>query len=134
MMSSLLKHNMYLASAFFSKSVQDMNVKFDMTTKDKTVFGCLQATHAQDFFLAILFDDIGQHMSLVEYRTILKYRLMVSLFLADRVCLVSHKACLDTFEEDTIHCKELLGFKYRYEFVRDVLFGIFQRVRISMKK
>lgn len=62
-----------LASALFSKSVQDMDVKFDMTTRQNTVFGCLQATHAQDFLLAILIDSLGQHMFPVEYRTILKY-------------------------------------------------------------
>ena len=52
-----------LASALFSKSVQDMEVKFDMTTRQKTIFGCLQAAHAQDFLLAIPIDGIGQHMS-----------------------------------------------------------------------
>jgi len=41
-----------LASALFSKSVQDMQVKFDMTTRQKAIFGCLQAAHAQDFLLA----------------------------------------------------------------------------------
>jgi len=40
-----------LASALFSKSVQDMEVKFDMTTRQKAILGCLQAAHAQDFFL-----------------------------------------------------------------------------------
>ena len=41
-----------LASAFFSKSFQDMDVKFDMTTRQNAIFGCLQAAHAQDFLLA----------------------------------------------------------------------------------
>jgi len=48
-----------LATALFSKSVQDMKVKFDMTTRHKTFFGCLQATHSQDFLLAILIDGLG---------------------------------------------------------------------------
>jgi hypothetical protein len=39
-----------LASALFSKSVQDMKVKFDMTTRQNAVLGCLQAAYAQDFF------------------------------------------------------------------------------------
>jgi len=42
-----------LVSALFSKSVQDMEVKFDMSTRQKTIFGCLQAAHAHDFLLAI---------------------------------------------------------------------------------
>jgi len=51
-----------LVSALFSKSVQDMEVKFNMTTRQKTIFGCLQAAHAQDFLLAIPIDGLGQHM------------------------------------------------------------------------
>ena len=35
-----------LASTLFSKSVQDMEVKFDMTTRQKAIFGCFQAAHA----------------------------------------------------------------------------------------
>ena len=50
------------------------------------------------------------------------------------VCLVCHKACLDTFGEHVIHYKELPGFKYRHDFVRDVLFDIFRRAGISVKK
>ena len=69
-----------LASAIFSKIVQDMEVKFDMTVRQKAVLGCLQAAHVQDFLLAIPIDGLGQHMSPVEYRTILKYRLIIPLF------------------------------------------------------
>jgi hypothetical protein len=32
------------------------------------------------------------------------------------------------------HCKELTGFEYRYDLVRDVLFDIFRHVVISVKK
>ena len=75
------------ASALFSKSVQDIEVKFDMTTRQKAIFGCLQAAHAQDFLLVIPIDGLGQHMSQVEYRTIFRYRLMIPLFPIDKVCL-----------------------------------------------
>jgi len=111
-----------------------MEVKFDMTTRQKAIFGCLQATHAQDFFLAIPIDGLGQHISPVEYRTNLRYRLMIPQFPIDEVCPVCRKACLDTFGEHVVHCKELLGFKYRHYFVRDVLFDIFRRTEISVKK
>jgi hypothetical protein len=57
-----------LASALFNKSVQDMEVKFDMTTRQKAIFGCLQAAHAPNFLLAIPIDGLGQHMSPMEYR------------------------------------------------------------------
>jgi len=123
-----------LASALFSKSVQDMKVKFDMTTRQKAIFGCLQAPHAQDFLLAIPIDELGQHMSPVGYRTILRYRLMIPLFSIDEVCPVCRKACLNTFGEHVVHCKELFGFKFRHDFVRDLLFDIIRRVGVSVKK
>nr|GEZ51745.1 reverse transcriptase domain-containing protein [Tanacetum cinerariifolium] len=69
-------------------------------------------------------DDFGQHMSPVEYRTIPKYRLMIPLFLVDAICPACRKACLDSFEEHVVHCKELSGFKYQHDMVRDVLFDI----------
>ncbi|GJZ83075.1 hypothetical protein Tco_0648248 [Tanacetum coccineum] len=73
-------------------------------------------------------------MSPVEYRTILKYRLMISLFPVDAICPVCRKACLDSFGEHAVHCKELSGFKYRHDMVRDVLFYICRRAGISAKK
>jgi len=73
-------------------------------------------------------------MSPVEYRTILRYRLMIPLFPIDEVRLVYRKTCLDTFGEHVVHCKEFSGFKYRHDFVRDVLFDIFIRAGISVKK
>jgi len=86
-----------LASALFSKSVQDMEVKLDMTARQKRIFGCLQAAHAHDFLQAIPIDGLGQHMSSVEYRTILRYRLMIPLFPISEVCPIFRKVCLDTF-------------------------------------
>jgi len=59
-----------LVISFFSKIVQDMEVKFDMTTRQKIVLGCWQEKHAQYFHLDIPIDGLGQHMSYVEYRTI----------------------------------------------------------------
>ncbi|GKB56811.1 hypothetical protein Tco_0912997 [Tanacetum coccineum] len=58
------------------------------------------------------FDGLSQHMSSVEYHTILKNRLMISLFLVDAICPVCRKAYLDSFGEHAVHCKELPGFKY----------------------
>ncbi|GJU04921.1 hypothetical protein Tco_1121351 [Tanacetum coccineum] len=123
-----------LASALFSEMVKDMKVHFDMTVRQKAVFECLRAPHAQDFLLAIPIDRLGQHMSPVEYRTILKYRLMIPLFSDDAICPVCRKACLDSFGEHAVHCKELPGFKYRHDMVRDVLFYICRHAGISVKK
>ncbi|MCH82695.1 auxilin-like protein [Trifolium medium] len=69
-----------------------------MTSRQKVGFGCLQASHAQDFLLVIPVDGLGQHMSQVD-----------SLW-------------------------EFPGFKYRHEFVRDVLWDIFNRAGVFVKK
>ncbi|GJV90266.1 hypothetical protein Tco_1538079 [Tanacetum coccineum] len=100
--------------------VKDMEVHFDMTMRQKAVFECLRAPHAQDFLLAIPIDGLGQHMSPMEYRTILKYRHMIPLFSVDVICPVCRKACLDSFGEHAVHCKELPRFKYRHDMLRDV--------------
>ncbi|RHN46397.1 hypothetical protein MtrunA17_Chr7g0241771 [Medicago truncatula] len=81
-----------------------------------------------------MIDGLGQHMSPVEYHTIIRYRLMIPLFLIVEGCPVCRKAYLDTFGEHAVHCKELFGFKYRHDFVRDVLFDIFRLAGISVKK
>ncbi|GJV51948.1 hypothetical protein Tco_1447689 [Tanacetum coccineum] len=128
------KAQQILASALFSEMVKDMKVHFDMTVRQKAVFECLRTPHAQDFLLAIPTDELDQHMSPVEYRTILKYRLIIPLFPVDAICPVCRKACLDSFGEHSVHCKELPCFKYRHDMVRDVLFYICRRAGISAKK
>nr|GEY23295.1 hypothetical protein [Tanacetum cinerariifolium] len=99
---------------------------------NKDTFECLRAPHAHDFLLAIPIDGLGQHMSPVEYRTILKYRLMIPLFPVDAICPVCRKACLDFFGEHAVHCKELPGFKYRHDMVRDVLFDIWKHACVDL--
>nr|GEY87980.1 putative reverse transcriptase domain-containing protein [Tanacetum cinerariifolium] len=123
-----------LASALFSEMVKDMKVHLHMTVRLNAVFECLCAPHAQDNLLAILIDGLGQHMSTVEYRTILKYRIFIPLFSIDDICPVCRKACLDSFGEHAVHYKELLGFKYRHDMVRDVIFYVYRRARISAKQ
>jgi hypothetical protein len=59
---------------------------------------------------------------------------MIHLFLIDEVCPIYCKVCLDNFGEHAVHCRELSGFKYRHDFVRDVLFDIFRRIGVSVKK
>ncbi|KAL8251129.1 hypothetical protein R6Q59_034822 [Mikania micrantha] len=73
-------------------------------------------------------------MSVVEYRAILKYRLMIPLFPVDEPCPICRKVCLDKFGEHAVHCKELPGFKYRHDLVRDVLCDVLKRAGISAKK
>ncbi|GJV88413.1 hypothetical protein Tco_1532351 [Tanacetum coccineum] len=97
-----------------------MKVYFNMTVRQKAE--CLCTPRAQDFLLAIPVDWLGQHMSPVKYRTIIKYRLMIPLFPVDEICPVCRKVCLNSFREHAVHSKELSGFKYRHDMVRDVLF------------
>ena len=123
-----------LASALFSGIVKGMEVKFGLTARQKAVLECLRAPHAQDFLSVAPIDGLGQHMSAVEYRTILKYRLMIPLFTEGAPCPICHKMCLDSFGEHAVHCKDMPGFKYRHDFVRDVLFDILKRAGISAKK
>ncbi|GJU45529.1 zf-CCHC domain-containing protein [Tanacetum coccineum] len=95
---------------------------------------CLRAPRAQNFLTVILIEGLGQLMSALEYRTILKYRLMIPLFLVDEPCPVCRKVYLDSFGEHAVHCKELPGFKYRHDLVRDVMYDVLKRARISSKK
>ncbi|GJX19768.1 hypothetical protein Tco_0222445 [Tanacetum coccineum] len=59
---------------------------------------------------------------------------MIPLFMVDAICLICRKVCLDSFREHAVHCKELSGFKYRYDMVRDVLLDICRHAGISVKK
>jgi hypothetical protein len=59
---------------------------------------------------------------------------MIPLFPIDKVCHVCSKAYLDTFGEHVVHCKELPNFKYRHNFVKDVLFDILRWEGVSVKK
>ncbi|GJU97879.1 putative reverse transcriptase domain-containing protein [Tanacetum coccineum] len=109
---------------------------FSCFTNKDTTTSKAQQTLASALFSEIVKDGngLGQHMSPVEYRTILKYRLMIPLFLVDAICPVCRKACLDFFREHAVHCKELPGFKYYHDMVRGVLFDICRRAEISTKK
>ncbi|KAM0065327.1 putative exostosin [Helianthus debilis subsp. tardiflorus] len=73
-------------------------------------------------------------MSAVEYCAILRYRLMIHLFPVDEPCPVCRKACLDSFGEHAIHSKKLSGFKYRHDWVSDVLCDVLKWTEISAKK
>ena len=123
-----------LANALYGEIVKTVEEKFALSPRQRAVFECLRAPHAQDFLSVIPIEGLGQCMSAVEYRAILKYRLMVPLFPVDDPCPVCRKACLDSFGEHAVHCKELPGFKYRHDLVRDVLYDVLKREGISAKK
>jgi len=48
-------------------------------------------------------------MSPMEYRTFLRYCLMIPLFPIDEVCPICRKACLDTFGEMSFIVRSFLG-------------------------
>ncbi|KAJ0885045.1 hypothetical protein HanPSC8_Chr10g0440881 [Helianthus annuus] len=123
-----------LANALFSKIAQSLGEAFDLSPRQKAVFECLKGPHAQEFLTVIPIEGLGQCMSAVEYRTILKYRLMIPMYPEDETCPICRKACMDKYGEHAVHCKELPGFKYRHDWVRDVLGEILRRAGISAKK
>ncbi len=113
-----------LASAFNCKTIQTTGEIFEMSSCQKTVFECLKESHAQDFLIALPINGLGQRMSAVEYRAILKYYLMIPMFPVDEPCPVCKKACLDKFGKHAFSCKEMSGFKYRHDLVRDALWDV----------
>lgn len=68
---------------------------------------------------------------MVEYHIIVRYHLMIILFLIDELCLVFQKERSDTFREHSVNCRELSSFKYLNKFVKGVLFD---KEGVSMKK
>ncbi|KAL8257952.1 hypothetical protein R6Q59_029993 [Mikania micrantha] len=116
-----------LANALFSKIAQSLGEAFDLSPRQKAVFECLKGPHAQEFLTVIPIEGLGQCMSAVEYRSILKYRLMIPMYPEDETCPICRKACMDKYGEHAVHCKELPGFKYRHDWVRDVLWDILRR-------
>ncbi|GJX43750.1 kinase RLK-Pelle-CrRLK1L-1 family protein, partial [Tanacetum coccineum] len=71
--------------------VKSLGVSFDLSPRQKAVVECLRAPRAQNFLTVIPIEGLGQHMSALEYRTILKYRLMIPLFPVDEPCPVCRK-------------------------------------------
>ncbi|KAL8253466.1 hypothetical protein R6Q59_037159 [Mikania micrantha] len=114
-----LKAQHVLTSAFFSGIIQNLGVNFNLSPRQKAVLECLRALHAQDLQRVVPIDGLGQHMSTLEYRAILKYRLMIPLFPSDEPCPVCNKVCLDSFGEPA---------------VRDVLCDVLKRANIYAKK
>nr|GEW25713.1 auxilin-like protein [Tanacetum cinerariifolium] len=114
--------------------VKSLGVSFNLSPSQKAVVKCLRALCARIFLTVMPIEGLGQHMSALEYRTILKYWLMIPLFSVDEPCPVCRKVCLDSLGEHAVHCKELPGFKYRHDLVRDFLCDVLKRARISSKK
>ncbi|KAF5800885.1 hypothetical protein HanXRQr2_Chr06g0241771 [Helianthus annuus] len=93
-----------LANALFSKIAQSLGEAFDLSPRQKAVFECLKGPHAQEFLIVIPIEGLGQCMSAVEYRTILKYRLMIPMYPEDETCPICRKACMDKYGEHAVHC------------------------------
>lgn len=68
---------------------------------------------------------------MVEYHIIVRYHLIIILFLIDELCLIFHKERLDTFREHLVNCREFSSFKYLNKFVKGVLFD---KEGVSMEK
>ncbi|MFS7899287.1 putative exostosin [Helianthus anomalus] len=86
-----IKAQKILANALYGEIVKTVEEKFAFSPRQRAVFECLRAPHAQDFLSVVPIEGLGQCMSAVEYRAILKYRLMIPLFPADDPCPVCRK-------------------------------------------
>jgi hypothetical protein len=78
----------------------------------------LQTTHAQYFLLAISIKELGQHISLVKYRIILKYFLMIILFPIVEVwfiCYMQNVSCA------SIHNQFIASDNKKYRSHKDCL-------------
>nr|GEV49537.1 putative reverse transcriptase domain-containing protein [Tanacetum cinerariifolium] len=62
----------FLACALFSEIVKSLGVSFDLSPRQKAMVECLRAPYAQNFLTVVPIEGLGQHMSALEYRTILK--------------------------------------------------------------
>ncbi|KAJ0898260.1 hypothetical protein HanRHA438_Chr08g0354831 [Helianthus annuus] len=78
-----IKAQKILANALYGEIVKTVEEKFALSPWQRAVFECLRAPNAQDFLSVVPIEGLGQCMSAVEYRAILKYRLMVPLFPVD---------------------------------------------------
>ncbi|MFS7939598.1 putative exostosin [Helianthus anomalus] len=116
------------------KIARSLGETFDLTPRQKAVIECFKGPHVQDFFTVIPIEGLGQCMSAVEYKAILKYRLMIPMYPEDETRPICRKACMDKYGEHAVHCKELPGFKCRHDWVRDVSGDILRRAVISAKK
>jgi hypothetical protein len=127
-----LKSNMFWRVYFLIRLLTTWKLILTWPQGKKIVFGCLKTEHAHNFLVTIPIDGLGQHMSPVEYRTIIRYCLMIPLFSKDEVCPVCCKACLDTLGGHATHYRELLkgismmfsGWFYYYFYVILVVFSI----------
>ncbi|MFS8000676.1 putative exostosin [Helianthus anomalus] len=59
---------------------------------------------------------------------------MIHMYPEDETCPICRKACMDKYGEYAVHYKEVPVFKYRHDWVRDVLGDILRRAGISAKK
>ncbi|KAL5710701.1 hypothetical protein ACHQM5_021234 [Ranunculus cassubicifolius] len=73
-------------------------------------------------------------MTPVEYRAILRYRLLIPLYKDGERCSVCKKDQLDAFGDHAAHCRYYPGFKYRHDHVRDILYDVIWRAGVQVKK
>jgi hypothetical protein len=102
-----------LASALFGKIVKDIKVNFQLTTRHKIVFVCLQVCPYLGFSSSyhnrwIIPSNVPNKLS--HYPQISRDD---SLFLIDEVCSV----CRTRFREHEVHSRELPDHKYSQEYM-----------------
>ncbi|GJV83123.1 putative reverse transcriptase domain-containing protein [Tanacetum coccineum] len=87
--------------------VKSLGVSFDLSPRQKAVVKCLRAPRAQNFLTVIPIEGLGQHMSALEYQTILKHDLV-----RDVLYDVLKRARISSKKEAPVTTIRRIGFSY----------------------
>ncbi|KAL8257703.1 hypothetical protein R6Q59_029744 [Mikania micrantha] len=89
--------------------------EFQSIPPQKIVLACFRAPHAQHFMQVVPTNGLGQHMSTLEYRVILKCWLMILFFLQAISHVYFVKSVLGFFWRACSTLQRVTGFKYRHD-------------------
>ncbi|KAL5718570.1 hypothetical protein ACHQM5_011457 [Ranunculus cassubicifolius] len=98
------------------------------------VHQCNRAPHSMDFLLAIPIEGLGQRMQPRLFRSVLRYRLSIPMFIDHEICPTCSLKKMDIWGDHAIHCRNDIGAKYRHNLVRDVLADICNKSGVVAKK
>ncbi|KAL5708293.1 hypothetical protein ACHQM5_019103 [Ranunculus cassubicifolius] len=107
---------------------------YKATDREIAVHQCNRAPHSMDFLLAIPIEGLGQRMQPRLFRSVLRYRLSIPMFIDHEICPTCSLKKMDIWGDHAIHCRNDIGAKYRHNLVRDVLADICNKSGVVAKK